>query len=111
MGNEAKELTLEELSERWDWLFWQDGVEKLVVVEQFNKSVSHSYEVTGLSMEFEHEYVMCGDLDDSLSLNVSILLMFLRQSIKSVFLLPIGNDLYQERIEFNDGVVLIEKAC
>lgn len=109
-GNDTQRITIEELGERWEMLLWEMGVEKLSVVEQFNRNGLRSYDVIGLSMECENEFVICGDLDNSLVNNFSTLLMFLKSCVTSIYLLPLGNDYYQERIEFNDGVVLIERA-
>ena len=110
IGSNTRKIMIEELGERWEMLLWEMGVEKLSVVEQFNRNGLRSYDVIGLSMECEDDFVMCGDLDNSLINNFSILLMFLKQSVNTIYLLPLGNDYYQERIEFNDGVILIERA-
>ena len=107
----TKELTIEELAERWEMLFWQFGVEKLRIIEQFPKNGLRSFIVSGLSMEFENDYVMCGDFGDVIVNNFSTLMMFLRESLVSIKLLPIGDGMfYQERLKFSDGLILIEVA-
>ena len=107
MENGVK-LTVEELSERWQWLTWGNGIEQLRVTEQFPKREVHSYIVEGLTMEFEDEIVICSDCKDVLIDNVSILMGFLKKCLLSIMLFPIGNDLYQERLEFENGLILIE---
>ena len=109
-GEFTKEVTIEELAERWEMLFWQLGVKKLRIIEQFPKNGLRSFNVSGLSIEFEDDYVMCMDFGEVLVNKFSVLMMFLRESLVSIKLLPIGNGLYQERLEFSDGLILIEIA-
>lgn len=106
--NGIKELSVEELSERWVWLI-KTGFNKLEVTEQFPKRGLNKFTVTDLTLEFENEFVMCKDEKEILIEQISPLMMFLRDGLKSVYLLPIGNDLYQEQLIFRDGIVLIEK--
>ena len=107
----TKEVTIEELAERWGMLFWQIGVKKLKIIEQFPKKGLCSFNVSGLSMEFEDDYVMCMDYEDAIVNNFSVLMMFLRESLVSIKLLPIGDGMfYQERLKFSDGLILIEIA-
>jgi hypothetical protein len=102
-----KELTIEELAERWDWLCWECGV-YLRIIEQFPQRGVNSFIVNGLTMDFEQEFIMCHDIDEKIYDNLSILMIFIRESLIQISLLPIGNDLYQERLIFKDRTILIE---
>ena len=107
----TKEVTIEELAERWEILFWQLGVKKLKIIEQFPKRGLRSFNVSGLSIEFEDDYVMCSDFVEVLVNNFSVLMMFLKESLLSIKMIPIGDGVfYQERLEFVDGLILIEVA-
>lgn len=105
------ELTIEELADRWELLRWEYNVEKLTIIESFTKGGINKFTVSGLSMEIEDDYVMCQDYDNTIIKYVSNLMMFLRESLTRILLLPLGDGLYQERLEFgNHGVILIEIA-
>lgn len=107
----TKELSIEELAERWEWLKWECGIEKLKIIEQFPKKGLCSFIVSGLSMEFEDEYGFCSDFGEILANNFSMLMMFLKESLLSIKMIPIGDGVfYQERLEFSDGLILIEIA-
>jgi hypothetical protein len=109
--NEPTELTLEDLADRWEMLRWKYGVEKLKVIESFTVSGINRFIVSGLSMELEGDCVMCNDYNGVIVTYISHLLMFLKESLTRILLLPLGNGLYQERLEFgNNGIILIEIA-
>jgi hypothetical protein len=101
------ELSIEELSERWEWLMWERACD-LRIVEYSPKRGLNSFVVSGLVMETEKDFVICSDINDVLINKLSILSIFIRNSLINILLLPIGNGLYQERLEFVDCVVLIE---
>ena len=106
----TKELTIEELAERWEWLKWKCKSD-LRITEQFPKRGEISYIVSGLTMEQEDVYVICSDYDEKIVKYYSVLMMFLRESLVSIKLLPIRDGVfYQERLEFSDGLILIEIA-
>lgn len=107
---ELIELTVEELAERWEWLTWELAVD-LRITEQFPKRGHISYVVSGLTMEFEQDVAFCNDVENNLVGNCSVLLMFLKRRLKTIYLHPIGNGKYRERLVFSDGVILIEIAC
>jgi hypothetical protein len=102
-----RELTIEELMERWQWLLWECCAE-LRITEKFPQRGIHSFVVNGLTMETEKDFVICSDVDDILIKNLSILSIFIRSQLVNILLLPIDEGLYQERLEFRDRVVLIE---
>lgn len=110
LNDYTKELSLEELADRWELLKWEYGIDKLKVIEHSQRRGTDVFVVRGLSMEFEEDIVMCTDYGECLMKNFSVLMMFLKETLISIQLLPIGNGLYQERLEFADGLVLIEIA-
>lgn len=101
------DMTIEDLAERWEYLLYERGA-YLRVTEQFKKRECVSYVVSGLTMEFEDECVICHDFDNRLLEHLSVLILFLKQSLKKILLLPLGGGLYQEELEFDDGKILIE---
>jgi hypothetical protein len=111
------ELTIEELADRWEWLI-ETGFNKLEITEQFPKRGINKFTVTDLSMEFvivedlpmKYECAVCTDEDKIIIKQYSPLMLFLKDGLKSISLLPIGEDLYQERLIFADGIILIEKC-
>ena len=114
LKDETINLTLEELEQRWTMMRIQNGIEDLLITESFQRHGSKSFIINGISMEFEDEYVMCEDFSDNgdaLLNNLSVLMMFLRESLLNITLLPIGNDRYKEKLDFQDGVVYIEQAA
>lgn len=109
-GNNARELSVEELGLRWEWLI-ETGFNKLEVTEQFPKRGQNKFIVTDLTLECENEYVFCSDKGELLIKHYSPLMIFLRSGLTSIHLLPLGNNLYQERLIFgSNGIILIEKA-
>jgi hypothetical protein len=103
------ELSIEDLAERWSWLLWECGIESLYVEEYFHKCENVSYVVNGLTMEFENEYAYCWDVNKILLKNCSVLTLFLKNSLKSIHLLPVLSGM-QERLEFDNGIILIERV-
>jgi len=100
--------TIEELSERWEYLKWQRGESHLLITEHFSKNEEKSYVVNGLTMETEEEFAMCYDKDNILANGLSLLMFFLKQCLTRIRLLPIENG-YREFLELgNDGVIYIE---
>lgn len=106
---EIKVLSIEELQQRWDYLLFQLGIEKLLVTEKLANGTTRKFEVMGLAMELEKEFIICTDCNDILIQNLSILMIFLQRRLIKILLYPY-KDWYQERLEFSDGaVILIEK--
>lgn len=106
--NDTNELTVEELGQRWEWLI-ETGFNKLVVTEQFPKRGLNKFTVCDLAMECEDDNIMCTDREDEIIKQFSPLMIFLKDGLKSIQLLPIGENLFQERLVFSDGLILIEK--
>jgi hypothetical protein len=104
-----KEMTIEELQERW-LLLPNIGAEVLRVTENSQRFGIKSFTVCGLSMDIEDDVATCEDFYDNIMKNNSNLMIFLTTCLKKIFLIPIGNGLYQERLEFENLVILIEKA-
>lgn len=105
-----RELSIEELQERWEWFLFEVGIEQLQVTEIMQNSGVKNYVVTGLTMKFEDEYAMCNDVDDVIMTNLSALQMFFRTSLTKIILSPYQG-WYRERLEFgNHGYILIELA-
>ena len=104
-------LTIEELQERWMMLYYEMGIDKLLITENL-KLGKRSFVVSGLKMEYVEDLVLCSDDNDVIIDNVCRLMMFLRHQITSIILIPTDTGTgYIERLEFGDmGTVLIEKA-
>ena len=104
--------TIEELQERWEWLK-HEGIDELLVTEKFGRTPEKTFIVEGLSMEIEKEYVVCYDFSEfnsNLFSHFSGLIMFLRESLTSIKLIPITSG-YVEQLEFGcDGTILISKV-
>ena len=105
------ELSIEELSERWMLLLWERGVSQLRVTENFKTGITKSFIVTGLKMEFEDEFAFCSDCynNEVLTENDSTLLLFLKQNLTSIVLIPVEDGFCQERLLFGEKLILIEK--
>lgn len=103
------ELSIKELALRWKWLI-KTGCNKLEITEQFPKRGLNKFTVTDLTLECEAEFVFCSDECEILIEQISPLMIFLRDGLKSIHLLPLGGDMYQEQLIFSDGFVLIEKV-
>lgn len=105
MGRE--QLSIEQLGDRWERLVYEFGIDTLLITEHFE--VNKSFVVSRLSMELEDQYVICYDHGNKLIAEYSVLTMFLQHSLKTIYLFPY-KDWYMERLEFEDGYVLIEKV-
>lgn len=103
------ELSIEELKDRWEYLFWELGVDTLKITEEFTKS-KRTYEVSGLNMEIEDDRVMCTDADNILMNYYSVLMMFIRKRCTKISLIPTKSitGYYEELIFGNDGKIIIE---
>ena len=110
-NREITQLSLEELQQRWEWLLWERGCDKLRITENF-KTGTRSFITTGLKMEFEDEYGFCHDCykNEVLTENCSTLLLFLNENVISIILIPVENGYCQEILTFKDKQILIEKA-
>jgi hypothetical protein len=106
----TQRITIEELQQRWEMLFFEFGIDRLKVTESFSKS-ERTFVVTRLSMELEDDFCICGDDGNILIDNFTILGMFLINSLNSIILYPIGNVLCREYLEFDDGIITIEKVA
>jgi hypothetical protein len=105
-------LTIEELQERWEMLFYEMGIEKVLVTENFPHNGERKFIVYGLAMELIDNIVMCYDADDIIINNSSAIMAFLRERLTNILLIPLKDGCgYIERLEFGDhGIVFIEKA-
>lgn len=104
-------ITVDELANRWSYLLYERGVSQLQVTENF-KTGTKTFIVTGLQMEFENEYCFCYDVykNEVLFENSSTLLLFLKENVKSVILIPVGDGFCKEILMFRDKEILIELA-
>ena len=104
-----KELTIEELMDRWEYL-QENEVKSFLITEKFRKS--KTFTVSNLKMEFEKDFVICYDDGEVIISNYSALMMFVRDSLTRISLVPITTGTgYREVLEFKDyGLVYIEKA-
>jgi hypothetical protein len=105
----TRELTIEELQQRWEYLLYELGIENLLVTEIRPTCSNKSFIVNGLSMEFEDEFTLCQDNYDAIVNNVSILRAFFTKKITSIKLVPY-KDWYREILTFENGIIFIEKA-
>jgi hypothetical protein len=103
-------LTIDELQERWMMLYYEMGVDELLITEKFNSKEERNFIVNGLTMEFVDDIVMCYDNNDIIINNVCVLMMFLRKHLTNIYLIPVDSG-YVEQLEFGEhGVVLVKKA-
>jgi hypothetical protein len=103
-------MTIDELRERWDYLYYQLGFEELQITEQLKSGLIRKYIVKGLSLEIENNFAMCADYEENIIKNSSILMIFFLNNLTNIILKPY-NGWYQEVLEFNGiGTVLIEKT-
>lgn len=111
-GNDTQKITIEELGERWEMLLWELGCSRLKVTENFKSGITKSFIITGLQMEFEDDYGFCFDCynNEVLIENDSTLLLFLKECLTSIILIPVGDGYCQERLMFGNKLILIEKA-
>lgn len=101
------EMTVDELQERWSYLYYELGIECLMITEKLKNGIVKKYVVTGLSMEIENDIVICIDNNDTILLQQSLLTGFLVKNLISIKVIP----LKQEVLEFSDNsIVLIEAA-
>ena len=105
--SDVQEISIEEMAEDIEDLVWCQGVELFKVTENFLKNGKRTYVVRGLHMETEEDVVCCSDVDDLIFENRYILMMFLKDSVKSIKRVVIDNEPHGELL-FDDGNVLIE---
>jgi hypothetical protein len=106
----TRELTIEELQQRWCWLYWELGIEDLLVTEIKSTGSNKSFIVNGLTMELEKDFAMCQDTCDIIVNNVSTLRFFFAKNVTSIKIVPY-KDWYREILTFNDCIVFIEKVA
>jgi hypothetical protein len=107
--NKGKKLTIQELGNRWTYLLWEVGLDELLVTERFQNGTEKIYTVSGLTLELEHEFVMCTDYKDVLFNSDCILRMFLHNNLKTITLFPY-KDWFKEELVFSNRTIYIEKV-
>lgn len=109
MTCESKAMTIEELIDELELMFWASGKENFKITELFPNNGVHTYNVSRLIMEDDEEFVYSHDTDNIILKGRYVLMAFLKECLVSVCK-TILNGIYVCMLEFIDGDITIEVA-
>ncbi|MDF2820208.1 MAG: hypothetical protein K0R15_649 [Clostridiales bacterium] len=95
-------LTVVDLIDEIEMLKWREGIEVFRITENFKINGKKEFKVENFQMELEDGIVACGDADDTIIENGSVLIGFLETSLLHI---KKRNKCYE--LLFSDGQIVI----
>lgn len=104
----SEEMTLEELADELELLYWEQGIESCRIIECSKSQLSNIYTVNHLTMDIENEFVMMSDDNGVIENNKSILMLFVKDCVMSIHKIFTKQGKAYDELEFVDRKVIIE---
>lgn len=107
MNNQTTELTVEELSDELEMLYWVKGTTTFRVSECFKKNTNKHFKVKHLEMNIENEIIFCDDEEHKIIKRKSVLMDFVTDCLKCIHKVIINGKLIFD-LEFIDGEIILQ---
>lgn len=107
MNNQTTELTVEQLSDELEMLYWVKGTTTLQVNEHFNKNGDKYFRVKHLEMDVENDIIFCDDEEHKIIKKKSVLMGFVTDCLKCIHRIVVNGQLIFD-LEFMDGEIILQ---